>query len=367
MGERAHRCRVPEVLPLLLVLAVLLPATTVACSSVSPNRSGAPSVSGPIPTGDETSEFQGAAAALSRVVVNVEIENAFNAPRGSQLIPTGNGSGIVIRSDGYILTNDHVVAGADNVDVDLGAKHVKARIVGRDPSTDLAVIKVAGSGMSAAAIGDPATLKPGQWVIAVGSPFGLDHTVTTGIISALSRDTLSPDASSAAAYTNLIQTDAAINPGNSGGALGTLSGEVVGVNSIVESPGGSSAGVGFAIPIDFAMSIAKQLIDTGHAVHPYIGVNVLGIDSHVAFELGLDASVQSGALAQQVTPGGPADKAGIRQDDVITSIGGVPVISAATFWAAMRGQRIGATVPVTILRAGKTLTIRVRIGSGRQG
>ncbi len=352
-----------------IALAVLVAVVLAGCAPPAGTQGQSTSTVAPtpIPNSDEVSEFQAAAATISRVVVNVEIEKQFDTPRGPQLIPTGNGSGVVIRSDGYILTNDHVVADADNLDVDVGTAHLAAKVVGRDPSTDLAVIKIERTGMPAADFGDPATLKLGEWVIAVGSPFGLDHTVTTGIVSALNRSTVSQGGGSAAAYTNLIQTDAAINPGNSGGALGTLNGKVIGINSITESPSGSSTGVGFAIPIDFAMSVATQLIKTGHALHPYLGVNVTSVDEHVALELGLTGTIRNGALVQQVLPRSPALAGGVRVDDIITKIGETPVTDAATFWEGLRAQKIGATVPIDVYRAGKTVTLNVTLGSGRQG
>jgi putative serine protease PepD len=361
----------------LFALALLTPAAVLGCSALpatptqtAQSTSPTAGTAGAVPGSDERNEFRPAADALTRVVLNVELEQKFTNSRGTQLIPTANGSGIIVRQDGYILTNDHVVAGADNVDVDLGARHLRARIIGRDPSTDLAVIKIDRTGLPVAPIGDPAALGVGEWVLAVGSPFGLDHSVSAGIVSAMHRSTLSPDVTgtAASAYTDLIQTDASINPGNSGGALGTLDGKVVGVNTIVESPSGSSAGVGFAIPIDFAMSVADQLIRTGHAEHPYLGTNVIGIDAHIAFELGLNAApTAQGALVQAVATSSPAEKAGFQQADVITSIGGKPVTDGATYWAALRAQKIGATVPVTIVRGGKTLTLQVTIGSSTRG
>jgi putative serine protease PepD len=327
-----------------------------------------PRTAAPLPPTDEQYEFRAASAALTRVVFNVEIEQEFNTGAGKQFIPIGNGSGISIRQDGYILTNDHVVKGADKLDVDYGGKHIPAKVIGRDPSTDLAVIKIDRTGMPVASIGDPSKLALGEWVLAVGSPFGLEHSVSAGIVSSIGRSLFSPEPTqTAAAYTNLIQTDASINPGNSGGALGTLQGQVVGVNAVVESPSGVSSGVGFAIPIDFAMNIAEQLIRTGHAVHPYLGANVAGIDSHIAFEMGLQTSVERGAVVEEVLPGSPAEKAGLRSGDIVTSLGGKQVIDAGTYWAALRALSIGSTANLVIDRDGKAATLRVRVGSGRAG
>ncbi len=317
------------------------------------------------PTGssEATSAFESAAATVSRVVVNVSISQNFATPQGNQPVTTGNGSGIIIRQDGYILTNDHVVNGSNGLLVGLGMRQVPAKIVGEDPSTDLAVIKIARTGLAAAQAGSPRSLKRGQWVIAVGSPYGLERTVTTGIVSALNRSTVDQNGATPAAYTNLIQTDAAINPGNSGGALATLDGKIVGVNSLTESPTGASAGIGLSIPFDFAMSIAEQLMKTGHAVHPYVGVGVIDLDQIVAATLGVKGVTQ-GALIQNVVTGSPGAKAGLKAGDVITSIGGQVVVDSATLFAALRAQSIGKTVPFGVVRGGKALTVQVTIGAG---
>ena len=336
-------------------------------SSGSPQSSGSSVPPGVTASAETTTPFESAADTVSRIVVNVAIsQNVATLQGGSQSVPTGNGSGIIIRPDGYILTNDHVVAGATSLLVGLGMNQIPAKVVGRDPSSDLAVIKINRTNLIAAVPGDPKKLRRGQWVIAVGSPFGLERTVTSGIVSALNRSTLDPTGATPAAYTNLIQTDAAINPGNSGGALATLDGHVVGVNSLSESPTGASAGVGLSIPFDFALEIANQLIKSGHAVHPYIGVAVIDLDAHVASVLGV-RGVTKGALVQSITRGAPASKAGIKRGDVITSIGGVAVTDSPTFFAAMRAQTIGATVPVRIVRAGKPKTLQVTIVGGRNG
>ena len=377
MGIRCFRAR--TIFRSMVAVAVIaLALSPVGCARPQP-RSGAQSETSStsssgssVPPGvtastDTTTPFESAADTISRIVVNVGISQKLATPQGgSQTVPTGNGSGIIIRSDGYVLTNDHVVAGSTSLVVGLGMSQVPAKIIGRDPSSDLAVIKINRTNLVAAVPGDPKKLRRGQWVIAVGSPFGLERTVTSGIVSALNRSTLDPTGATPATYTNLIQTDAAINPGNSGGALATLDGRVVGVNALTESPTGASAGVGLSIPFDFALEIANQLIKSGHAVHPYIGVAVIDLDAHVASVLGV-RGVTKGALVQSITRGAPASKAGIRKGDVITSIGGVAVTDSPTFFAAMRAQTIGATVPVRIVRAGKPTTLQVAIVAGRIG
>ena len=373
MGIRYFRAR-PILCSMTVAAMMALSFSLIGCSQLQrpSNGSGSTQTSdsavapGVTASAETTTAFESAADTVSRIVVNVAISQNVATLQGSQSVPTGNGSGIIIRSDGYILTNDHVVAGSTSLLVGLGMSQIPAKVVGRDPSTDLAVIKINRSNLFAAVPGDPKKLKRGQWVIAVGSPFGLERTVTAGIVSALNRSTLDPTGATPAAYTNLIQTDAAINPGNSGGALATLDGHVVGVNSLSESPTGASAGVGFSIPFDFALEIADQLIKSGHAVHPYIGVAVIDLDRHVASVLGV-RGVTQGALVQSITAKAPAAKAGIRRGDVITEIGGIAVTDSPKFFAAMRAQTIGATVPVKIVRAGKPLTLHVTVVAGRTG
>ncbi len=214
-------------------------------------------------------------------VVSVTIQQAVADFTGNQAFrKAGTGSGVIIRSDGHILTNYHVVEGADRVIVTVGLEDKEATVVGVDPSTDLAVLKIEGSGYPAVEAGSSKDLQVGQFVMAVGSPFGLEKTVTSGIISALQRSEQAQGQTpnDITTYTNLIQTDAAINPGNSGGALVDGQGRLVGINSLIQSPSGGvgaaqSAGIGFAIPVDFAIDIANQLISTGKATHSYIGIS----------------------------------------------------------------------------------------------
>jgi putative serine protease PepD len=303
-------------------------------------------------------------------VVNITIQRAvidpFSGTKSYQDL--GNGSGIIIRSDGHILTNNHVVKDADRILVSAGVGDKTARVVGVDPSTDLAVIKIDGSDYSAADIGTSSDLRVGQWVMAVGSPFGLEKTVTSGIISALQRSEQAQGQSGydITTYTNLIQTDAAINPGNSGGALVDENGKLVGVNSLIQSPSGSvgvaqSAGIGFAIPIDFAMDIAGQLMKTGRATHPYMGVSSATVTEDVAAQFGLSA--QSGALVRFVSPGSPAQTAGIKAGDNITKVGDSEVTNVAELFTAIRSHKIGETAPVHVVRNAEQLDLTVKFGS----
>lgn len=278
-----------------------------------------------------------------------------------------NGSGVIIRSDGHILTNDHVIAGADRLVVTIGVDEMAATVVGRDSSSDLAVIRVERSGLPAAELGSSADLRVGQPVVAIGSPFGLDKTVTTGIVSALGRTSFAESAEAQlTAYTALIQTDAAINPGNSGGALCDAGGRVVGINTLIQSPSGSvgapqSAGIGFAIPIDYARTIADELIETGRATHPYMGVSTVTITRTIALQYELP--VDQGALIQQVQPGSPAEAAGLERGDIIVRIGDTAIRGTEDVFTAVRGARVGATVEVVVYRDDAERSASVTLGS----
>ena len=340
--------------------------------SVSP--SSAPVVNtGPVTINTRNSSPDIAEAVAKKAVpsvVNVTIQQSVVDPfSGAQSYQDlGNGSGVIIRSDGYILTNNHVVSGADRIMVSVGVNTKEAKVVGTDPTTDLAVIKIGGTGYPAITVGSSKDLAVGQWVMAVGSPFGLEKTVTSGIISALQRSeqAQSQTSNDITTYTNLIQTDAAINPGNSGGALVDEQGRLVGLNSLIQSPSGSvgvaqSAGIGFAIPVDFAIDIARQLIATGHATHPYLGVSTQTVDESVAAQYGLN--IKSGALVRVVSPGSPAEKGGVRAGDIITKIGDTQVSSVADIFAGIRLHKIGEAVPVQVVRNGRTLGLTITLGS----
>jgi len=302
-----------------------------------------------------TQPVEAAAAKVLPSVVNIAIEQAGGS---------GVGSGVIISQDGYILTNNHVVEGATRLTVRLGTTDVAARVIGTDPTSDLAVIKVAKTGLPAATLGDSASLRVGEAVLAIGSPFGLDKTVTTGIVSALHRTNLQQGATGITAYTNLIQTDAAINPGNSGGALADISGAVVGINALIQSPSGQlgaaqSSGIGFAIPIDFAKSIADQLIAGKTITHPYMGISSVTVTPVFAQQYGL--SVDSGALVQQVSPGSPAASAGIRVGDIIVRIGDQTIAGSEDVFTSVRGATVGTPVAVELVRDGANVTVNVTL------
>ncbi len=313
---------------------------------------------------DNLDTAEAVAEKVTPSVVNVTIKGtSYNPFTGQQALrDLGNGSGVIIRSDGYILTNNHVVEGADRISVTIGVEDVEAKVVGTDPTTDLAVVKIDRTGLPAIDVGSSKDLKVGQFVAAVGSPFGLEKTVTTGIVSALQRaGSASESGQSLTTYTNLIQTDAAINPGNSGGALVDEQGKLIGINTLIESTSGSSAGIGFAIPVDLATDIANQLIKSGRATHPYIGISSESIDENVAAQYQLP--VKAGALIRFVQPGSPAEMAGLKSGDIITRIDKTDIGSSVDVSSALRLRKIGDVVTVTVVRADAERTLKVTLGS----
>jgi len=271
-------------------------------------------------------------------------------PRPDREIPRGQGSGFIISTDGYVLTNHHVVDGADEIIVTLPDKReFKGHLVGSDQRSDVALVKIDGSALPSSKIGDPAKLKVGEWVIAIGSPFGLQNTVTAGIVSAKGRET--------GELLPFIQTDAAVNPGNSGGPLINMRGEVVGVNSQIFTTSGAYAGISFAIPIDEAMRIGDQLRTSGKVVRGRIGVLIGEVSREVAEAIGLQKA--AGALVSSVEGDGPADKAGVKPGDVIIKYEASRSRARATcgaWWrrpsrARRSPRRSGATAPRVICRS----------------
>ncbi|MEW6466155.1 MAG: DegQ family serine endoprotease [Pseudomonadota bacterium] len=266
--------------------------------------------------------------------------------------PRGVGSGFILSADGYVMTNAHVVDGADEVVVTLPDKReFKARIVGADKRSDVAVVKIEASGLPAVKIGDVSRLKVGEWVLAIGSPFGLENTVTAGIVSAKQRDT--------GDYLPFIQTDVAINPGNSGGPLINMRGEVVGINSQIYSRSGGFMGISFAIPIDEAMRVSDQLRASGHVTRGRIGVQIDQVSKDVAEAAGLPKP--QGALVRAVEAGSPADKAGIEAGDVILRFDGRAIERASDLPRLVGATKPGTRSSVTVFRRGanKELTVVV--------
>jgi serine protease Do len=276
------------------------------------------------------------------------------APRGGddEQQQRGVGSGFILSADGFIMTNAHVVDGADEVIVTLTDKReLKARIVGADARTDVAVVKVEATGLPFVKVGDVNRLKVGEWVMAIGSPFGLDNTVTAGIVSAKQRDT--------GDYLALIQTDVAINPGNSGGPLINLRGEVVGINSQIYSRSGGFMGISFAIPIDEASRVAEQLRSNGRVIRGRIGVQIAAVTKEVAESLGL--GLARGALVQAVVKDQPADKAGLEAGDIITKVDGKAVEKSADLPRLIGGIKPGNKATLQVFRKGATKDFTVTV------
>jgi serine protease Do len=273
-----------------------------------------------------------------------------------QEIPArGAGSGFIVSSDGYILTNAHVVKGADEVEVKLIDKRkYTAKVVGADPRTDVAVIKITANNLPVVTLGDPGKLRVGEAVAAIGSPFGFENSVTAGIVSAKGRSLPSES------YVPYIQTDVAINPGNSGGPLFNMKGEVVGINSQIYSRSGGYQGVSFAIPIDVAMEVVNQLKSTGKASHGWLGVVIQEVTSDLAESFGLDRP--RGALIAQVQEDSPADKAGLQAADVILEFDGRTVENSGDLPRMVGMAKPGAKIPLQVWRKGKLQPLNVVLG-----
>src|SRR5579864_3956927 len=262
------------------------------------------------------------------------------------------GSGVIVDAkNGYIVTNAHVVENASEITVTLqDGRDVKADVLGSDEPSDVAVLKVKSENLTQIPLGDSAKIEVGDFVVAIGNPFGLQHTVTSGIISGLSRSGINPDG-----YEDFIQTDASINPGNSGGALVNLRGELIGINTAILSRSGGNIGIGFAIPVNMAHSVMDQLIKYGSVKRGLLGVSMYTVTPDIAQSLGLPNA--QGALVSQVVDGSPAEKAGIHTGDVITSVNGQSVKSNGELRNAIGLMRVGDKVEIGLLREGKPLHV----------
>jgi serine protease Do len=331
-------------------------------------------------------QFVAAAKAIAPAVVSITSTAVLNARRSSPFEGTpfefffhgmphnegpslrrGVGSGTIIDTEGHILTNNHVIEGADRVRVVTADNHeFDAKVVGADPKTDVAVVQITPGDVKiqAAVIGESDALEVGDWVLACGSPFGLRQTVSAGIVSALGRGNVG-----ISEYEDFIQTDAAINPGNSGGPLVDLNGRIIGVNTAIASSGGGNVGVGFAIPIKMASQIMKQLLEHGKVVRGYVGLYIGDVTDRLAESFGYKGA--GGALVQDVTPGGPGSHAGIKAGDIIFELDGKPVTNAAHFRNSVAALSPGTKVDLKLWRDKKEMIVHVELGelpaSGKGG
>ena len=343
-------------------------AGTSAVVASAPAPSAAPVVAG-LP------DFRPLVQAYGPAVVNVSVRSIVKTSGHGRLPPgmdednplfqfmqpgngapmRGEGSGFIVSADGIILTNAHVVDGAQKVTVKLtDRREFEASVIGSDAKSDVAVLKIDAHDLPVTKLGDPRTLQVGEWVVAIGSPFGLENTVTAGIVSAKGRSL--PDDT----YVPFIQTDVAVNPGNSGGPLFNLRGEVVGINSQIYSRSGGYQGLSFAIPIDVAMNVSKQLQTQGHVTRGKLGVGIQDVDQALAESFGLD--VPRGALVSSVEKGGPAAKAGLREGDVILAFDGQSIDSAGQLPSAVAATDPGKAVALQVWRDRATREIKVNLG-----
>jgi Do/DeqQ family serine protease len=357
------------------VAAVLAAASWVGLSACGSGSAGGPATAGttparPAPTADLVSLQESVVAVAEQVspsVVSVVVEARVPVPSGLSrffgpppsadgdpaapyMLRRGTASGTIVRSDGYILTNAHVVQQASHIEVRLADdRRLSATVVGTDAATDLAVIRVDARDLPAVTFVDAEVVRPGQWVIAIGAPFGLQHTVTTGVISALGRGDLGVNE-----IEDYVQTDASINPGNSGGPLVNLDGRVVGINAMIVSAG---SGIGFAVPAHLAKVVAEQLIEHGQVRRPWMGLTYQELTPDLAARLEVEA--EHGALVGSVVEGGPAHRAGVRPGDVIVGVDGAPVRESHDLLRRILAAKIGQRVRLDIVREGGATQVEV--------
>jgi len=279
-------------------------------------------------------------------------------PEGQTPESGGVGSGVIARADGYILTNNHVVEGADELLVELSdGRKVEGKIVGTDPSTDLAVVKIEANNLQPVAFGDSDAIRVGDWVLAIGSPFGLDQTVTAGIISGKNR--VQGIVGGQDGFEDFLQTDAAINPGNSGGPLVNLRGELVGINTAILSRSGASAGIGFSIPVSLARPVLDSIIDSGSVRRGFLGAQVADVNAEMIKEF--DLKTDSGALIRGVVEGQPAAVAGLQPGDVVTRVDGKPVTSGTQLRNLIASKQPGSSVSLSVDRNGASRELTINL------
>ena len=288
----------------------------------------------------------------------------FGGGSGAQATPRGAGSGVIISTDGYILTNNHVVENTQTVTVNVGDKGYDAKVIGADPVSDIAVVKIDTKGvkLTAAQLGNSDDLRIGDWAIAVGNPLDIGTTVTLGIISAVNRTGLNADGGHA--LNSVIQTDAAINPGNSGGALANINGQVIGINEAIYSPTGSYVGIGFAIPINSAKKIAAELIRSGKIVRPYLGVSYAPLKAFPAQarrQMGITLDSDNGVIVQQVYPDSPAATAGLKTYDVILEANRLPITNQDSLNNVIKTLKVGDALVLKVSRNGADRILNVTL------
>lgn len=350
------RPRAAALAGLLCALLALAPAAAIAALPPAVDHQALPSLA---PMLERVTPAVVNIASRTRVAVrNPYFEDPFfrrffglpNTPR--EEVQQSLGSGVIVdAAKGYVLTNNHVVEGADDIEVTLaGGRRVKARVLGTDPDTDLAVLAIPAGGLVALPVADSSKLRVGDFVVAIGEPFGLGQTVTSGIVSALGRTGLR-----GTGYQNFIQTDASINPGNSGGPLVNLAGELVGINSMIYSPSGGNVGIGFAIPSNLAFDVMGQLVAEGRVQRGVLGVEVQDVDAQIAATFGLAEA--RGAVVTRVRPGSPAEAAGLRPGDVIELLDGKAITDAAALRNVEGLTRTDTRVAVGLVRDGRRLVL----------
>jgi Do/DeqQ family serine protease len=324
--------------------------------NATPTLASPPSAadSGPLATATQLGmAFSRVAEQVSPSVVSIRVEVKREVPNFGFFFPfgqgdpsdvqRGSGSGVVLSADGAILTNNHVVANATRIEVQLkDGRRLRAKVVGVDPATDLAVLRIDAKGLSAVRFADSDAAEVGQWVVAIGSPFGLDYTVTTGVLSAKGRGGLGANE-----IEDYLQTDASINPGNSGGPLVNLHGELLGINTMII---GRASGIGFAIPSNLVKRVAKELLEKGDVHRAWIGVSYQELTPELASSFGVDRT--RGALINEVVPSGPADKAGLQPGDVVLELAGKPIREGKDLLRVVLQHTVGEALPVTVLRDG---------------
>jgi serine protease Do len=353
---------------------------------VTPNAVGGGSASAPVVAIDFSSAVRNVSGQVRPAVVQITNEQTQVSQMNQAFtIPTGVGSGIIYDNNGHILTNNHVIEGAQTLLVSLpDGRSFTAKLIGADRLSDLAVIQISGSNLPVARLGDSSQLQVGDWVVAIGNALALPGgpTVTSGVVSALGRTVQEPSTSSSSQQTtvsggdnqppyliDVIQTDAAINPGNSGGALANLSGEVIGINTLVAGQvqtGVQAEGIGFAISMAKAKPIADELVAAGKVAHAGMGLNFVALDPIVAAQAGISVPAGAnlnGALVVAVIPGGAAAAAGIQVNDIITAVGNVQTDDDAALAAAIDSYKPGDKVQVTLLRNNQKMTVQLTMGT----